>query len=450
MKNENAFYHAKPGIDENIIREISKLKGEPKWMLDYRLKGLEIFQKKKMPSWGPDLGAIDFSGLTYYIKPSERSTDSWSQVPAGIKRTFDKLGIPEAEKKFLGGVGAQYDSEMVYHHLKGALAKKGVIFCDMDTAVKKYPESVKKYFATVVPTSDNKFAALNTAAWSGGSFIHVPEGVSVGMPLQAYFRINAEKAGQFERTLILAEPGSFVHYVEGCSAPIYSASSLHAAVVELVAQPGSTIRYTTIQNWSKNVYNLVTKRAFAYEGATVQWLDGNIGSAVSMKYPAVYLLGKGAHAEVLSIAFAGKGQAIDAGAKAIHLAPGTSSKITSKSLSKDGGRTTYRGLVHIAKGAVGANSSVRCEALILDDKSASDTIPTMDIHESRASIGHEAFTGRVSREQLFYLMSRGIGEDEALGMIVQGFVEPFVKELPLEYAVELNRLIELDINGSVG
>lgn len=439
-----------PGLDKEVVLEISKHKSEPLWMLENRLKALELFNQKPMPSFGPDLSGIDFAGMTYYLKPSEKTRDSWSDVPAEIKSTFDRLGIPEAERKFLGGVGAQYESELVYHRIRDDLAAKGIVFGSIEAALKTHPELVRKYFGTIVPTADNKFSALNTAAWSGGSFIYVPPGVKVDLPLQVYFRINSENMGQFERTLIIADKGSFVHYVEGCTAPIYSKSSLHAAVVELVALPGSTIRYTTIQNWSSNVYNLVTKRAFAYENATVEWVDGNLGSRVTMKYPAVYLLGKGAKGSVLSIAFAGKGQVQDTGARIIHAAPFTSSSITNKSLSTGGGRTTYRGLLRVAEGAVGSRSSVKCDALILDELSASDTIPRMDVRERRVSIGHEALTSRVDEDQLFYLMSRGLSQEEAVGMIVQGFMEPFVKELPMEYAVELNRLISLSMEGSVG
>ncbi|MCX8167115.1 MAG: Fe-S cluster assembly protein SufB [Candidatus Micrarchaeota archaeon] len=443
-------YSTKPGLDEDVVKEISKQKNEPKWMLEKRLKALEVFWQKKMPTFGPDLSELDFKKITYYIKPSERSQNSWDKVPEEIKLTFERLGIPEAERKFLGGVGAQYESEVVYHKIREDLKEKGIVFSDIETAEKTHPELVKKYFGTVVPMYDNKFAALNSAVWSGGSFIYVPKGVKVDLPLQAYFRINAENVGQFERTLIIADENSFVHYIEGCTAPIYSASSLHAAVVEIIALPGARVRYTTIQNWSNNVYNLVTKRAFAYENATVEWVDGNLGSKVTMKYPSVYLLGQNAKADILSVAFAGKNQVQDAGGKAVHLAKNTSSTITNKSLSKNGGRTVYRGLIKVASGAVNSRINVKCDAIILDDISSSDTIPVMDIREKKIVLGHEALTSKVDEESLFYLQSRGINQEEALSMLVQGFIEPFVKELPMEYAVELNRLISMSMEGSVG
>ena len=403
-----------------------------------------------MPDWGGNLSDINFDDIFYYIKPTETQVKNWDDVPDYIKRTFDKLGIPEAERKFLAGVGAQYDSEVVYHNIREDLAKQGVIFVDTDTALREYPDLVRQYFGTIIPPNDNKFAALNTAVWSGGSFIYVPEGVHVDVPLQAYFRINAEKMGQFERTLIIAEPGSYAHYVEGCTAPIYTTDSLHSAVVEIIVKPGARIRYTTIQNWSPNVYNLVTKRAVAYEGAIMEWVDGNLGSKLTMKYPSVYLMEPGAHGEVLSVAFAGEGQHQDAGAKMVHAAPHTSSVITSKSISKDGGRTSYRGLVKVYPGSVGAKSTVRCDALILDEASRSDTYPYMEIEEEQVSIGHEATVSKIADEQLFYLMSRGLSEAEAATMIVSGFIEPIVKELPMEYAVEMNRLIELQMEGAVG
>ncbi|MEM3081447.1 MAG: Fe-S cluster assembly protein SufB, partial [Nitrososphaerota archaeon] len=385
-----------------------------------------------------------------YVSPTDRKFSSWEEVPEYIKKTFDRLGIPEAERKFLAGVGAQYDSEVVYHNVRKELEKQGVIFCDMDTALREYPSIVKRYFGTVVPPNDNKFASLNTAVWSGGSFVYVPEGVHVEFPLQAYFRINAANVGQFERTLIVAEPGSKVHYIEGCTAPIYSSESLHSAVVEIIAMKGAYVRYTTLQNWSTDVYNLVTKRAFAYEDAVVEWVDANIGSKATMKYPSVYLLGRGARAEVLSVAFAGRGQHQDTGAKAVHLAPDTTSRITSKSVCKDGGRTSYRGLLHVSKGAKRVKSSVRCDALILDDMSRTDTYPYNEIHEEDATVTHEATVGRIGEDQIFYLMSRGIPEQDALNMIVLGFLESFTKTLPMEYAVEFNRLIELEMSGSVG
>ncbi len=443
-------YKAKRGLSREIVEEISRLKNEPSWMTEFRLKAYDIFITKPMPTWGADLSEIDFNNIIYYIKPTEKKGRSWEEVPEYIKRTFERLGIPEAERKFLAGVEAQYESEVVYSSIRKDLESKGVIFTDMDTAVKEYPDIVKKYFGTVVPPNDNKFAALNSAVWSGGSFVYVPEGVEVDIPLQAYFRINAASVGQFERTLIIAEPYSKVHYIEGCTAPIYSTDSLHAAVVEIIAKKGAKVRYTTIQNWSTNVYNLVTKRAFAYEDATVEWVDGNIGSKVTMKYPAIYLLGKGAKGEVISVAYAKKGQHQDTGAKIYHLAPYTTSRITSKSISKDGGRTSYRGLIYVAKGAKYVKSSVRCDALLLDDLSRTDTYPYEEIQDDTAIVTHEATVSKIGEDQLFYLMSRGIPEVDALNMIVMGFLEPFVKELPMEYALELNRLIKLEMQGSVG
>jgi Fe-S cluster assembly protein SufB len=447
---ERYLFKSRKGLSRELVEEISWIKEEPRWMRDFRLKALEVFLKKPMPTWGGDLSPIDFDDIYYYIRPTERPGHTWDEVPEYIKKTFDRLGIPEAERKFLAGVGAQYESEMVYHSLREDLKKKGVIFLDTDTAVREYPELVRQYFGTVVPPADNKFAALNSAVWSGGSFIYVPEGVRVEIPLQAYFRINAQKMGQFERTLIVAEPGSFVHYVEGCTAPIYSSDSLHSAVVEIIVKRGARVRYTTIQNWSINVYNLVTKRSVAYEEATVEWVDGNIGSKLTMKYPSVFLMGPGARGELLSLSFAGKGQHQDAGGKMVHAAPSTSSAITSKSISKDGGRTSYRGLVKVYRGARDVRSTVRCDALILDPLSRSDTYPHIEIDEEEAEIGHEATVSRVGEEQLFYLMSRGLPELEAMKMIVNGFIEPVAKELPMEYAVELNRLIELQLEGSLG
>ncbi|HEY8416934.1 MAG TPA: Fe-S cluster assembly protein SufB [Limnochordales bacterium] len=448
---EKYVFKSGKGLSRQLVEEISAMKGEPDWMREFRLKALETFLKKPMPTWGADLSAIDFDNIHYYVRPTEKKGRSWDEVPEYIKRTFDRLGIPEAERKFLAGVTAQYESEVVYHNIREDLAKQGVIFCDTDTAVREYPDLVRKYFGTVVPPSDNKFAALNSAVWSGGSFIYVPPGRRVEIPLQAYFRINAENVGQFERTLIIADEGSFVHYVEGCTAPVYSTDSLHSAVVELVALKDARIRYTTIQNWSKNVYNLVTKRAVAYEGATVEWVDGNIGSKVTMKYPGVWLLGRGARADILSIAFAGRGQHQDAGGKAVHVAPYTTSKIVSKSISKDGGRTSYRGLLKVYKGAVGAQSRVECDALMFGSDSRSDTYPYIEVDEQRGvTLEHEASVSKVGEEQLFYLMSRGLDEDEAVSLIVNGFIEPFTKELPMEYAVEMNRLIRLEMEGSVG
>lgn len=440
----------RPGLSEEVVEEISRIKNEPEWMRRFRLDAYRIFREKPLPSWGADLSRLDFDKIRYYMSPTDKKSKSWDDVPEYIKKTFDRLGIPEAERRFLAGVGAQYDSEVVYHNIRKELESLGVIFVDMDTGLREYPEIVKKYFGTVVPPNDNKFAALNSAVWSGGSFIYVPSGVEIEFPLQAYFRINASNIGQFERTLIIAEPYSKVHYIEGCTAPIYSTESLHAAVVEIIAMKGAYVRYTTLQNWSTDVYNLVTKRAFAYEEATVEWVDGNIGSKVTMKYPSVYLLGRGARAEVLSVAFAGRGQHQDTGAKAIHLASETTSRITSKSICKDGGRTTYRGLLHVARGARGVKSSVRCDALILDDLSRTDTYPYNNVNEDDATITHEATVGKIGEDQLFYLMSRGIPEQEALNMIVLGFLEGFTKTLPMEYAVEFNRLIELEMSGSVG
>ncbi|HIH68504.1 MAG TPA: Fe-S cluster assembly protein SufB [Candidatus Nitrosotenuis sp.] len=441
---------SKKGLSKEVIQEISKLKNEPQWMLDFRLRSYEVFMKKPMPNWGPNLASIDFQNIYYYAKASEKTEKNWDDVPPEVKRTFDKLGIPEAEKKFLAGVGAQYESEVVYHNLREDLAKQGVLFLDTDSALKEHPEIFKKYFGKIIPPEDNKFAALNSAVWSGGSFIYIPPGVKVDMPLQAYFRINAENIGQFERTLIIADEGSEIHYIEGCTAPVYSSESLHSAVVELVAHKDAKLRYTTIQNWSSDVYNLVTKRAYAYQGAKVEWIDGNIGSKITMKYPGIYLLEPKAHGETLSIAFAGKGQHQDTGAKMVHLAPETTSRITSKSVSRLDGRTTYRGLLHVAKGATNVKSSVRCDALLLDDTSKTDTYPYMEINQEDATVTHEATVGKIGDEQIFYLMTRGFSEEEALTLIVNGFMEPFTKELPMEYAVELNRLIKLEMDDSVG
>jgi len=441
---------SKKGLSKDTVREISKLKDEPEWMLDFRLRSYDIFMKKPMPQWGGDLNKIDFQNIYYYAKASEKTEKSWDDVPENVKNTFDKLGIPEAEKKFLAGVGAQYESEVVYHSLREDLAKQGVLFLDTDTALKEQPEIFKKYFAKTIPPEDNKFAALNSAVWSGGSFIYIPPGVKVDMPLQAYFRINAENIGQFERTLIIADEGSEVHYIEGCTAPVYSSESLHVAVVELIAHKDAKLRYTTIQNWSNDVYNLVTKRAYAYEGASVEWIDGNIGSKLTMKYPAIYLMGRKAYGETLSIAFAGKNQHQDTGAKMIHLAPDTTSKITSKSVSRANGRSTYRGLLRVRKGATNVKATVRCDALLLDDTSKTDTYPYMEINQEDATVTHEATVGKIGDEQIFYLMSRGFTEEEALSLIVNGFMEPFTKELPMEYAVELNRLIKLEMDNSVG
>jgi Fe-S cluster assembly protein SufB len=445
-------YKAEKGLNRRVVEMISYFKNEPDWMREFRLRALEIFLKKPMPTWGNTqlLNEIDFDDIYYYIKPAEKQGKTWDEVPETIKNTFEKLGIPEAERKFLAGVSAQYESEVVYHSIREDLERQGVIFLDMDSGLREYPDLVRRWFGKVIPPADNKFAALNSAVWSGGSFIYVPPGVHVEIPLQAYFRINAENMGQFERTLIIADEGSRVHYIEGCTAPIYSTDSLHSAVVELVALKGAHIRYTTVQNWSKNVYNLVTKRAVAYEDATVEWVDGNLGSKLTMKYPSVYMVGKGARGDILSVAFAGPGQHQDAGAKVIHAAPYTTSTIVSKSISKGGGRTTYRGLVQVDEGAVGVKCNVRCDALLLDEYSRSDTYPTMNVKEDDVRIEHEATVSKVGEEQLFYLMSRGLSEQEATTMIINGFFEPFAKELPLEYAVELNRLIALEMEGSVG
>ena len=449
---EDYVFKPKKGLNEEIIREMSLMKGESEWMLEFRLKAYQRFLRKPVPDWGGggSLDDIDFDDIYYYIKPMEGQAQDWDMVPDSIKETYEKLGIPEAERKYLAGVTAQYESEVVYHRNREDLEAMGVLFTDMDTAVREYPEIVREYFATVIPPNDNKFAALNSAVWSGGSFIYVPPGVHVDQPLQAYFRINAENMGQFERTLIIVDEGAYVHYVEGCSAPVYSSDSLHCAVVEIIVKEGGRCRYTTIQNWSNNVYNLVTKRAVAYRNATMEWVDGDLGSKLTMKYPAVWLMEPGAHGEVLSIAFAGAGQHQDAGAKMVHVAPDTTSLITSKSISMDGGRAGYRGLVRVEPGAEKSKSFVRCDALILDEDSRSDTYPYMEIEESDIDIGHEATVSKVGDDQLFYLMSRGLSEEEATAMIVAGFIEPIVKELPMEYAVELNRLIQIEMEGSVG
>lgn len=445
-----SVFKPRKGLDEAVINAISTHKNEPDWMRNFRLQALEVFRQKSMPNWGADLSSLDFDDIYYYAKPSEKKWDNWDDVPDNIKNTFERIGIPEAERKFLSGVGAQYDSEMVYHSMRESLTKQGVIFSDPETALQTHPELVKKYFGTIIPYNDNKFAALNSAAWSGGSFVYIPPGVQVDVPLQAYFRINSQNFGQFERTLIIADEGSFVHYVEGCTAPVYATDSLHSAVVEIIALEGARVRYTTIQNWSGDVYNLVTKRAVAHKNATVEWVDGNIGSKRTMKYPAVILAGEGAHGEVLSIAFAGKTQEQDTGGKIVHAANNTSSVITSKSISKDGGTASYRGHIKVEEGVRGARSHVICDALILDPDSTSNTYPYMDILSSDVRIEHEAKVSKISESQLFYLMSRGLSEEEASMMIVNGFLEPLVKQLPMEYAVELNRLIELEMEGSVG
>jgi Fe-S cluster assembly protein SufB len=447
---EEYFFKSGRGLNPEVVAMISEHKNEPEWMRERRLKALEYFRARPLPQWGGNLNEIDFENMYYYIRPTEKQATSWEDLPADIKNTWDRLGIPEAEKKYLAGVGAQYESEVVYHKLKQELEDQGVLFLDMDSGLREHEELVKEYFGTIIPANDNKFAALNSAVWSGGSFIYVPPGVKVEMPLQAYFRINAENMGQFERTLIIVDEGAYVHYVEGCTAPIYTTDSLHSAVVEIVVKEGGRCRYTTIQNWSQNVYNLVTKRAVAYGNATMEWVDGNLGSKLTMKYPSIWLMGEGAHGEVLSIAFAGEGQHQDAGGKCVHVAPNTSSVITSKSISKDGGRSSYRGLLEVAKGAHGSRSKVVCDALILDEDSRTDTYPYIRIDENNVDIGHEATVSKIGEEQLFYLMSRGLSEPEAAAMIVSGFVEPITKELPLEYAVEMNRLIQLQMEGSVG
>ncbi len=449
-KPEDYVYKSEKGLHESVIKTISGYKNEPEWMLKLRLQSYLMFLRKKLPLWGGDLSTINFDDIYYYIKPTKGKVGSWEDLPTDIRDTYEKIGIPEAEKKFLSGVSAQYESEVVYKSIQSMLTKKGVVFLDMDSGLREYPDLVKQYFGTIIPPADNKFTALNTAVWSGGSFVYVPAGIKVELPLQAYFRINAANMGQFERTLIIAEEGSFVHYVEGCTAPIYTTDSLHSAVVEIVVKKGARVRYTTIQNWSTNVYNLVTKRARVEEEGIMEWVDGNLGSKLTMKYPSVYLVGRKAHGEVLSIASAGAGQHQDAGGKAVHIAPETTSQIISKSISRKGGRTSYRGLVHVYPGAVHAKSKVVCDALLLDDASRSDTYPTMKIDEKDVSIEHEATVSKIGDEQLFYLESRGITRAQAESMIVNGFIEPIVKELPLEYAVELNRLIQLQMEGSVG
>jgi Fe-S cluster assembly protein SufB len=443
--------NARRGIDESVVRNISALKNEPEWMLNMRLKGLNLFEKKPMPNWGSDLSGIDFANIKYFVRSTEKQATSWEELPEDIKNTYDKLGIPEAERqRLVSGVAAQYESEVVYHKIREDLEEQGVLFLDTDTALREHEELFKEYFGTVIPVGDNKFAALNTSVWSGGSFIYIPKNVHVEIPLQAYFRINTENMGQFERTLIIVDEGAYVHYVEGCTAPIYKSDSLHSAVVEIIVKKNARCRYTTIQNWSNNVYNLVTKRAVAHEGATMEWIDGNIGSKVTMKYPAVWLVGPYAKGETLSIALAGEGQHQDAGSKMVHAAPHTSSTVISKSVARAGGRTSYRGLVKIEPGAYGSKSTVKCDALLIDDISRSDTYPYVDVREDDVSMGHEATVSKVSEDQLFYLMSRGLTDDEAMAMIVRGFIEPIARELPMEYAIELNRLIELQMEGSVG
>lgn len=447
----DAGANAKRGLTEDVVRDISQKKNEPAWMLETRLKALAMFQKKPLPNWGAYLGGIDFDNIKYFVRSTEKQATSWEELPDDIKNTYDRLGIPEAEKKrLIAGVAAQYESEVVYHQIREDLEKEGVIFLDTDTALKQHEDVFKEYFGSVIPSGDNKFSALNTAVWSGGSFIYVPKGVKVDIPLQAYFRINTENMGQFERTLIIVDEGAYVHYVEGCTAPVYSSDSLHSAVVEIIVKKNARCRYTTIQNWSNNVYNLVTKRAVAQQGATMEWIDGNIGSKVTMKYPAVWLVGEHAKGETMSVAFAGEGQHQDAGAKMVHAAPNTSSTIISKSVARGGGRTSYRGLIQVNEGSYNAKTTVKCDALLIDDISRSDTYPYIDCREDDVSMGHEATVSRISEDQLFYLMQRGLNEDEAAAMIVRGFVEPIARELPMEYAIELNRLIELQMEGAVG
>jgi Fe-S cluster assembly protein SufB len=447
---EYFFKTPRKGLDEEIVAMISMHKNEPEWMLEFRLNALKSFWEKPTPRWGGYLGDLDYDEIYYYIRPMENQGRSWDDVPEDIKNTFEKLGIPQAERETLAGVGAQYESEVVYHSLKEEWEKSGVVFLDMDSGLREHEDLVREYFSTVIPPDDNKFAALNSAVWSGGSFVYVPPGIHIDIPLQAYFRINAENMGQFERTLIIADEGSYVHYIEGCTAPTYTTNSLHSAVVELIARPSARIRYSTIQNWSHNTYNLVTKRAVAHENATVEWVDGNLGSRLTMKYPAVYLMGEGARGEILSVAYAGDGQHQDAGGKVVHVAPNTSSLITSKSISKGTGRSTYRGLLKVHEGAENAKSRVECDALLLDENARTDTYPYIEIEEKKVSTEHEATVSKVGEDQLFYLTSRGLSEEEAIAMVVNGFIEPIAKELPLEYAIELNRLIQLEMEGSVG
>ncbi len=447
---ETFVYKSEKGLNEQVVRKISSMKQEPEWMLNFRLKALDHFIARPMPTWGPDLSGLDLDDIYYYVRPTEANERNWEDVPDTIRNTFDKLGIPDAEQKFLAGVGAQYESEMVYHSIQEHLEKQGVIFLSIEEGLKRHPDLFREYFGTVIPIEDNKFAALNSAVWSGGSFVYVPKGITVELPLQAYFRLNVANIGQFERSLIIADEGSSVHYVEGCTAPQYTTNSFHSGVIEIVVRKDARVRYTTIQNWSNNVYNLVTQRAKVEAHGTMEWVDCNLGSRMTMKYPSTYLMGPGAHGEILSVAFAGKGQLQDAGGKVIHFAPDTSSKITSKSISKDGGRSSYRGLLKVYKGATNARSNVACDALLLDPDSRSDTYPTIEVDEEDVTIGHEASVSKVGEEQLFYLMSRGLSQEEATTMVVSGFIEPLVKELPMEYAVEMNRLIQIQMEGSVG
>lgn len=447
---ETFVFKSRKGLDRLVVEQISQMKGEPEWMFEFRLKALDHFQKRPMPTWGGDLSKLDLDDIYFYLKPAESEAKSWDDVPEGIKNTFDRLGIPEAEQKFLAGVGAQYESEMVYHKVHEHLEKQGVIFLSIEDGLRQHPDLFREHFSKVIPIEDNKFAALNSAVWSGGSFIYIPKGLKVDLPLQAYFRLNAANIGQFERTLIIADEGSQIHYVEGCTAPQYTTDSFHSGVIEIVVKKNARVRYTTIQNWSTNVYNLVTQRALVYENGTMEWVDANLGSKLTMKYPSCYLLEKGARGEILSMAFAGRGQHQDAGGKVLHFAPNTSSKITSKSISKSGGRASYRGLLKVFKGASNVRSNVVCDALLLDEDSRSDTYPYIEIDEDDVTIGHEASVSKVGEDQLFYLMSRGLSEEEATSMVVSGFIEPLVKELPMEYAIEMNRLIQLQMEGSIG
>jgi Fe-S cluster assembly protein SufB len=447
---ETYVFKARKGLDRQIVEQISAMKGEPQWMLEFRLKALDHFVKRPMPNWGGDLSKLNLDDIYYYVKPTDDESQSWDDVPETIKNTFDRLGIPEAERKFLAGVGAQYESEMVYHKLQEHLEKQGVIFLSIEDGLRQHPDLFREYFGTVIPIEDNKFAALNSAVWSGGSFIYVPKGVKVDLPLQAYFRLNVANIGQFERTLIIADEGAQLHYVEGCTAPVYSTDSFHSGVIEILVKKGARVRYTTIQNWSTNVYNLVTQRAVVHEGGTMEWVDANLGSKLTMKYPSCYLVGAGAHGEILSMAFAGPGQHQDAGGKVVHVAPHTSSKVTSKSISMGSGRSSYRGLLKVYKGAFDVKSNVVCDALLLDEHARSDTYPYIEIDEEDVTIGHEASVSKVGEEQLFYLMSRGLSEEAAMTMVVSGFIEPLVKELPMEYAIEMNRLIQLQMEGSIG
>jgi Fe-S cluster assembly protein SufB len=447
---ETYVFKTRKGIDREIVEQISDMKGEPQWMLEFRLKALDHFLKRPMPTWGGDISQLNFDEIYFYTKPTDKEGRSWDEVPETIKNTFNRLGIPEAEQKFLSGVGAQYESEMVYHSIQERLKEKGVIFKSIENGLRDHPDLFREYFGKVIPIEDNKFAALNSAVWSGGSFVYIPPGVKVDLPLQAYFRLNEAAAGQFERTLIIADEGSQAHYVEGCTAPIYTTNSFHSGVIEIIVKKGARMRYTTIQNWSTNMYNLVTQRAIVHEAGTMEWVDANLGSKLTMKYPSCYLVGEGAHGEILSMAFATRGQHQDTGGKAIHVAPNTTSKITSKSISKDTGRASYRGLLKVHKGAVNSRSNVVCDALLLDERARSDTYPYIEIDENDVTVGHEASVSKIGDEQLFYLMSRGLNEEEATGMVVSGFIEPLVKELPMEYAIEMNRLIQLQMEGSIG